>query len=164
MFLIITCQDHWFLMPDSHSLVFIFVLFLPFKPRTILFISVLWELLNTVLHIKDSISYINSFYCLFSDFNCATVLDFFIISHFMYLPFHFSYCFYISGCSVLVASCFSLIFISLFLFLIFSLIFLLRKLSIVDLQCCPIFRCTAKWFSNIYIYILFHILFYYRLL
>ena len=28
----------------------------------------------------------------------------------MYLPFHFSYCFYISGCSVLVAFCFSFIF------------------------------------------------------
>ena len=116
-------------MPDSHSLVFIFVLFLPFKPWTILFIGVLWELLNTVLHIKDSISYINSFYSLFSDFNCATVLDFFIISHFMYLPFHFSYCFYISGCSVLVAFCFSFIF----------------YWSIVDLQCCASFRRRRQW-------------------
>ena len=37
--------------------------------------------------------------------------------------------------------------------------------SIVDVQCCVSFRCTAKWFSYIYIHIfLFQILFHYRLL
>ena len=117
-------------------LVFIFVLFLPFKPWTLSFISVPWERLSTVLYSKDSISYINSFYSLVSGFSCATVLDFFIISHLLYLPFHFSYCFYISGCSVLVAFCFSSIF----------------YWSMVDLQCCASFKCTAKWFSYIYIY------------
>ena len=34
--------------------------------------------------------------------------------------------------------------------------------STVDLQCCVSFKCTAKWFS--YTYILFQIIFHYRLL
>ena len=42
-----------------------------------------------------------------------------------------------------------------FQFLKFNLIFILYW-SIVDLQCWVHFRCTAKWFSYIYIYILFH--------
>ena len=36
--------------------------------------------------------------------------------------------------------------------------------SVVNLQCYVSFRCTAKWFSYTYTYILFQILFHYRLL
>ena len=45
----------------------------------------------------------------------------------------------------------------LFIFLIFNFF----NWSIVDLQYCVSFRCTAKWFSYIYIY--FQIIFHYRL-
>ena len=35
--------------------------------------------------------------------------------------------------------------------------------SIVELQCCVNYSCTAKWFSYTFIYILFHFLFHYGL-
>ena len=36
--------------------------------------------------------------------------------------------------------------------------------SVVNLQCCVSFKCTAKWFSCTHTHILFQILFHYRLL
>ena len=68
---------------------------------------------------------------------------------------------------------------SLFKFLLFTVWFcLFFNWSIVGLQCCVNFRCTARWFRYIYVYIyiyththththtyiLFQILFHYRLL
>ena len=49
---------------------------------------------------------------------------------------------------------------------VFCFLILFFYWSVVDLQRCVSFRCTAKWFSYIYtcIYILFQILFPYRLL
>ena len=51
-------------------------------------------------------------------------------------------------------------------FIFFSFFFFLNLFywSMVDLQCCLSFQCTAKWFSYTSIYILFHILFHYGLL
>ena len=47
-------------------------------------------------------------------------------------------------------------------------LFCLKNWNIVDSECCVNFYCSAKWFHYtniyIYIYILFHILFYYGLL
>lgn len=77
------------------SLPFIFVIFSPFCffPQH-----------------SDSISYsINSnFYSLLSDFNYATALDFLTVLHLIHLPFHPTFCFFLSECSILVASCFCL--------------------------------------------------------
>ena len=41
------------------------------------------------------------------------------------------------------------------LLMLYFCLFIYFYWSIVDLQCCVSFRCTAKWFSFIYIYILF---------
>ena len=37
--------------------------------------------------------------------------------------------------------------------------FLFFNWSVVDLQCFVSFRCTAKWFSYVYVYVHFHVLF-----
>ena len=55
-------------------------------------------------------------------------------------------------------------------FFFFFRLFICFYWAIVNLQCCVSFKCTAKWFSYTYIYIvihiyiLFQILFHYRLL
>ena len=47
---------------------------------------------------------------------------------------------------------------------VIQVIGILKNWSIIDLQCCVSFRYIAQWFSDIYIYILFQVLFPYRLL
>lgn len=64
--------------------------------------------LSIILYIDGSLSYsINStLYSLLSYFNCATVLDFLTIPHFIHIPFHLSCRFYILECSIPVSFCF----------------------------------------------------------
>ena len=64
-------------------------------------------------------------------------------------------------------SCASFLLLVIFFFFTFKIMYLFTYYwSVIDLQHCVSFRCTAKWFSYIYVYIkyIFQSLFPYRLL